>query len=103
MQANRIQLSQPHLPQPRHHQLDGRVLAASAVTFTVLAVWMLSSMHFDNQALDAIPATASLARDIAVGIGAIVWEPLAALAAVVITGILIVAIGRAALKQPKAA
>lgn len=97
MQANPIQL-----PQHNHH-VDGRVIAASAAVLTAILVWALSGLHFDNQALDAVPATASLARDIGVGIGAIVWQPLAALAAVLLTALLIVAIGRATMGHTKAA
>lgn len=97
MQATRIQPTHPR------HQIDGRVAGAVVVALTVLAVWALSGLQFENQALDAIPATASLARDIASGLWAIVWQPLAALAAVLLTAILIVAVGRrATVKHPRA-
>lgn len=96
MQATRIQPWQPR------HEIDGRVGAAVIVTLTTVAVWALSGLHFDNQALDAIPATASLARDIVTGVWAVAWQPLAALAVALLTAVVVAAVGRAAVKHPRA-
>ena len=84
----------------QHRPSHAAALAAAIVASIGLAVWSFSEMHSDNRVLDAIPATASLARDIAVGLFVLIWLPLLTVAVVVGVAVLIVAIGRSNVRRP---
>ena len=84
----------------QHRSTNPAALAAAVIASVGVGVWSLSGLHSDNRVLDAIPATASLARDIAVGLLVLVWLPLLAIAVVVGVAVLIVAIGRANVRRP---
>ncbi len=85
----------------RLHRHDENAAASVALVLAtaVLAVWFLAGLHSDNRVLDAVPATASLARDIGIGLVALVWLPLLAIAVVLGTAALIVAVGRSVADQ----
>ena len=88
--------------QDRLHRHDGdtALFIGFVLATTSLIVWFLSGLHSDNRVLDALPATASLARDMGVGLVELVWLPVLAIASVVGAAVLIVAVGRASLRVP---
>lgn len=81
------------------HDGDTAVLIAFVLATASLIVWFLSGLHSDNRVLDAVPATASLARDMGVGLVELAWLPVLAIATVVGAAVLIVAVGRAGMRS----
>jgi hypothetical protein len=86
--------------QSHHHQSPSPFawLGMGALTFGTV-VWWLSTLHFDNSLVDALPATASLFRDVAAALVVILWMPVLVVALVVGAAVCFTIAGRQALDR----
>ena len=70
---------------------------AGATGASLLTVLLLPEVHSTNRVLDAVPATASVARDVVFALLALAWVPMLVVVAVIVAAALAMVVGRAAL------
>lgn len=88
------------LPESHRSPLSSTAAHIAAVAAgTGALVWFLSTLHFDNSAMDAAPATASVARDVVVALAVLLWMPVLVVALVLGAAACFTIAGRHALER----